>query len=234
MGDAVGDEPAVDFELAFAGAAEKAEAAALPLEMGPGTHQPRALIGQRRELDLQASLMGAGARAENLQDEAGAVDDLAFPVALEIALLHRGQPGVDDNDRDLLGLDRFGEVLNGAAADEGRGPPLGDTGDLRLNHIERDRAREADRLLEAHLRRSTGICLACGRGLETRMDDEAASDRPLAAGCRSVHAVRLLQPPVRARRAESEPPASPWRSRACRRAANGHRGAGGRRNYRTR
>ena len=97
-GDAVGDEAAVDLELAFAGAAEEAEAAALALEMGPGPHQPRALIGQRRQLDLEAAFMRARARAENLEDQAGAVDDLAFPGALEIALLHRAHGGVDHDD----------------------------------------------------------------------------------------------------------------------------------------
>src|ERR1700691_3569663 len=92
--DAVGDETAVDLELAFARAADEAEAAALPLEVGPGTHQPRALIIERRQFDLQPPFMGAGARAENLQDQPGAVDHLAFPGALQIALLPRRHRGV--------------------------------------------------------------------------------------------------------------------------------------------
>ena len=99
-GDALADQPAVDFELALARAAEKAEPAALAFEMGPGPHQPRALVGQRRQLDLQAALMGARARAEDFEDQAGAVDDLGLPAPFEIALLHRAQRRVDDDQPD--------------------------------------------------------------------------------------------------------------------------------------
>ena len=99
-GDALADQPPVDFELALAGPAEKAEAAALALEMRPRPHQPRALVGQRRQLDLQPALMGAGALAEDLQDQPGAVDDLGLPAPFEIALLHRRQRRVDDDKPD--------------------------------------------------------------------------------------------------------------------------------------
>ncbi len=100
--DALADQPAVDFELALAGAAKKAEAAALAFEMGPRPHQPRALIGQRRQFDLQAALMGARALAEDFEDQAGAVDDLGLPASFEIALLHRRQRAVDDDEADRV------------------------------------------------------------------------------------------------------------------------------------
>ena len=109
--DAVGDEAAVDFELAFARAADEAETAALPLQVGPGTHQPRALVFERRQLDLQPPFMGAGALAENLQDQPGAVDHLAFPGLLQIALLHRRNRGVDHRHADVLVRDDAAEIL---------------------------------------------------------------------------------------------------------------------------
>src|SRR5260221_1892194 len=97
LGDALADQPAVDLELALAGTAEEAVAAALTLQMGPGTHETRALIAERSELDLQPPLMSARPRAENLENQAGAVDDLAVPRLLEVALLDRRDRRVDDD-----------------------------------------------------------------------------------------------------------------------------------------
>ncbi len=64
-GNALADQPPVDFELAFAWSAEEAKPAALTFEMCPGAHQTRSLIGQCRQLDLQSTLMGAGPLAED-------------------------------------------------------------------------------------------------------------------------------------------------------------------------
>ena len=58
--DPLGDPAAVELELALAGAAQEAEAAALALEMGPGADQPRALVGEGGQLDLEDALAGAG------------------------------------------------------------------------------------------------------------------------------------------------------------------------------
>ena len=71
------DQPAVGLDLRLARTTEKAKAAALAFEMRPAAHQPAALIGQVRKLDLQPPFPGQGPLAENLQDEAGAIENLA-------------------------------------------------------------------------------------------------------------------------------------------------------------
>ena len=87
--DALADQPPVGLDLRLAGAAEEAEAAALALKVGPGADQPALLIDEMGELDLQAPFPRPRARAEDLENQSGAVEHLGVPRGLQIALLHR-------------------------------------------------------------------------------------------------------------------------------------------------
>src|SRR5262249_46422554 len=100
--DALADQAAVHLELGFTGPAQEPESPALPLEMGPGAHEPAALVAQGGELDLELAFERAGALPEDLEDESRAVDDLAAPCALEVALLDRRQRSADHSELGLV------------------------------------------------------------------------------------------------------------------------------------
>lgn len=126
LGHAVADHPAVGLDLRFAGATEKAEAAALALEMGPAAHQPSCLIIEMRQLDLQSSFGCRGALAENFEDEAGAVDHLDLEPLFQIALLDGREAAIDDQQFGLLILQAVRDDLDLSPAEQRGGPRRAD------------------------------------------------------------------------------------------------------------
>ena len=65
---ALADEAAVGFELRFAGTAQ-ADAALLPLEVGPAAHQAGGDVLELRELDFELAFVAARALREDVEDQ---------------------------------------------------------------------------------------------------------------------------------------------------------------------
>ena len=143
--------------------------------MGPGPHQPRLLIVQPRQLDLQTAFLGAGAAAEYLEDQAGAVDDLAVPGLFQIPLLHRRQGVVDDHRLGFRGADQGGQLIDLAGAEQGGGRHLADAHDLFPAHIKVERPGQSDGFLQTLDRLSRAFTRA-GVGA-VGMDDDRPDQR---------------------------------------------------------
>ncbi len=154
--DALADQPPVGLDLRFARAAEKAEAAALALKVGPRPDQAAFLIDEMGELDLEAPFPRPRALPENLQDETGAVEHLGVPRRLEVPLLDRRERMIDDDELGVLGADETRELLDLASAEQSGRPWVRNGHEPARLDVEIDGGGETDRLIEARLRRSLG------------------------------------------------------------------------------
>ena len=101
--DARAEQATVDFELGLARTAQADRTAALALEMGPAAHQSRRQVLELGQFDLQLAFVRSRALGEDVENQSGAIDHPAFGELLEIALLHRTQGVVD---QDQVGVER--------------------------------------------------------------------------------------------------------------------------------
>ncbi len=139
---AVADQPAVGLDLGLAGAAEKAEAAALALQVGPAAHQPAGLIIEMRQLHLQPPLGGGSALPENFQDQPGAVDHLGFQRGFQIALLNRSQARVEHDELCVLHPRGGGDGVNLPLPDQRGRARVAQPHRQPISHIQPDRHRQ--------------------------------------------------------------------------------------------
>ena len=154
--DALFEQPAIAFDLRLARTAEKAEAAALPLKVGPRADKPALLIVEMGEFDLQNAFTRHRAFAEDFEDQCRTVKHLGAGLGLEIALLHRAEGDIDEQQLDFALLDFLLDLFDMARADEGRRLDLTDFDDFRKHQLHPDRLRQAFEFGLAHLDRMTG------------------------------------------------------------------------------
>src|ERR1019366_9500704 len=98
--------PAVPLDLLLSGPATEADAAALALEVGPASGQPRQQVFELCHLDLHAALGGDRPPGEDREDRLGAVEHRNAPFLLQVSLLARRELVVAEHS----GAVELGEV----------------------------------------------------------------------------------------------------------------------------
>src|ERR1700730_12865773 len=133
------DEAAVSLDLGFAGTAEEAKTAALTFQMGPRSNQPRFLVGEMGELDRQRAFSRSCPAAKNFEDQSGAIDDLGRKRIFEIALLHRRQGAIHDNEIDQFRAYQSRKPGDFAFGEITRRPDLRKRSDLPRDNFKANR-----------------------------------------------------------------------------------------------
>ena len=184
----------VGLDLRLARPAHEAKAAALALQVRPGSHQAAALVAKRSELDLEPALARAGPRREDFEDERGAVNHLAVPRAFEIALLDRGERPIHDDQSELVCGHDVRHRLHAPGAEQGGRPRPLHGHDVGLHDIEVDGVGEAHRLGEATRGLPRALARVPGprRTSQRRMQDTGARWRISVARDADARHLRIV------------------------------------------
>jgi hypothetical protein len=103
------------------------------------------------ELDLEPPFRGRRPLAEDLEDQAGSVDDLALDRLLQILLLDRRHRPVDDEELGLGLAHRFGDLVDLPLSEQGLGTRRPDLERALVLDVDPDRLGQARRFLEPRL-----------------------------------------------------------------------------------
>ena len=106
-----------------------------------------------------------GACAKNFENEPRSIDDLGIPRLLEIALLHRRDDVVDDDQTYFEIPYPLANFIDLPRSEQSRRPRLGQRHDRRVDDIEVDGLRKSDRLGETIFR-----CMDLRKRLRLRAD----------------------------------------------------------------
>ena len=156
--------------------ADKSEPAALALQMGPGPHQPGALIAERRQFHLQHPFAGLGAGGEDFQYHAGAIQQLHVPGFFQIALLHRGDRTIHQHQPDVVGLKAGAQLVHLTFAKQQARLGLVQANDFAARDVQfRQRARQCQCFIQRR-----------GRSLAPFVGTKVRMQHPRAQGAHGV------------------------------------------------
>ena len=116
-GDPVPDPAPVHFQFGFTGP-PGTDTAAQPGKTGPLSHDPGQHVLQLGQFHLELAFAGPGPFGEDVQDQAGTVDDPHPQGPFQVPLLGRGQFVIEDAQIDVFLLGKQGHFLDLALADE--------------------------------------------------------------------------------------------------------------------
>ena len=177
------DQTPVGLDLRLARTAEKAKAATLAFEMGPGAHQARLLIGEMGEFDLQRAFARPRPPPENLENEPGPVDHFGSEGLFEVALLHRRKGAIHDDQIDRLVAHLRSDFFDLALAEKTGWPDLPQRHDLAADELDVDGLGETACLFHPRLRRAA--MADAGGGVAALAFGEIGTDdkRPRSLDC---------------------------------------------------
>ena len=104
------------------------------------------------KLNLQGALLRLRPFPEDFENQSGPVDNLDFPVALQVALLYGRHRPVDDHDINMRVFDEITQLVNLAGSEQCARPRLVQSDNLGMNNIKGNGSRERDGFFEATLR----------------------------------------------------------------------------------
>ena len=156
------DDPPVRLELALAGSA-RPDPALGPRQVGPQLGQPRQLVFELGELDLEPAFVGLRVEREDVEDQPAAVDDLDVEQALERALLGGRQLVVGDQQVEAGLALGGGELLGLALADVPVRVDMAAVLPLGADHVGTGRRSPGWRARRASPRRSSRPRCRCRR-----------------------------------------------------------------------
>src|SRR5690606_19731580 len=114
----------------------------LPLKVSPTPDQPSRLIVEMSKFDLQPPFIGRCTFSENFEDQAGAINYLNRCRLFQIALLHRAEGIVDDDQFSLLCLCKRGDAFHLPATEQRRRLAVANAEGLGRANVDTDRQRK--------------------------------------------------------------------------------------------